>query len=200
MSSKCIFLCVLFFHRKGKKPILILRTQLSVRVHSILGNYFSFLTLCFSTSRSVCALPFAAEWWLRGKAVVTVSDVLLNAKVLLPDSTLLQAGMTAVVGISINKQHNLTRKIKLGKPLLLLLFLSFPVFFFPNGISVVKSVLWYREGLLSRSHCYVTAVLQKHCGYTSSRNDCEYGVVEYCYNNMAHPSPIMAQLSFPLPS
>ncbi|XP_031179961.2 FH1/FH2 domain-containing protein 1-like [Sander lucioperca] len=26
---------------KGKKPILILRTQLSVRVHSILGNYLS---------------------------------------------------------------------------------------------------------------------------------------------------------------
>lgn len=30
--------CLSVFHRKGKKPIVILRTQLSVRVHYILGN------------------------------------------------------------------------------------------------------------------------------------------------------------------
>lgn len=54
----------LFFYRKGRKPILILRTQLSVRVHSILGNYVLSLLLYFFPPSS----PAAQEWWLRGNS------------------------------------------------------------------------------------------------------------------------------------
>lgn len=54
----------LFFHRKGRKPILILRTQLSVRVHAILGNYVLSLLLYFFPLSS----PAAQEWWLRGNS------------------------------------------------------------------------------------------------------------------------------------
>lgn len=83
-SEHCLLLSLwlLFFHRKGKKPILILRTQLSVRVHSILGNYL--LHVLFLSTAPSLRPPAAEEWWLRGNFPFSVcphshhSDVLLT--------------------------------------------------------------------------------------------------------------------------